>query len=439
METRFSAFNRQWEDPLRFSEIDSDLRLLKTSHYLYSCPLLQELPLEVPGVYTLSGGHRTGKTVLLKQWIEKLLQQGKSAQSIVYLPAESLMNYHELEAVLKKQLARLPESGVLYFAVDNITAVRDWYKGIKTLTAQLDRMVLLISGVTVDLALEAKSSLPSLHRKDFRLFPLSFRETVLLKHGDSPSAENISEAFNAYLLHGGYLHAINEIAANGALAEKSLQAYVEWIQQQVIKSGRHEHYLREILHAILRHYEEPLTWNALAQELTIDHPKTIGDYFAILQNVQVIYIQYALQEETLNAAPKKARKLMFVDPYLFHAVKVWLSSSKHYIAEIVSTFENAERCSRLVESCVVAQYDRHYPTFYIKDEGETHLAYVSDHRFWPIAVLWTKQVRAKDLKQILKYSNGRIFTKTERSGIIEHIRTEPLPFALWQLERKKER
>ncbi len=64
-----------------------------------------------------------------------------------------------------------------------------------------------------------------------------------------------------------------------------------------------------------------------------------------------------------------------------------------------------------MEACTVAHYQRFYPTYYIKGEGEVDLGYISRGRFWPIEVKWTGQVRSKDLKQVMKYSNSKICSK----------------------------
>jgi predicted AAA+ superfamily ATPase len=150
-------------------------------------------------------------------------------------------------------------------------------------------------------------------------------------------------------------------------------------------------FLREILAAIIKRYGSQITWNALAQDLSIDHPKTVSDYIALLESMDAVFVQSALLEDKLIAAPKKARKVMFNDP---------------------------TDSSKFVESCVAAHYHRFYPTYYIKAEGEVDVAYVHNNRFWPIEIKWTSQLRPKNLKQIMKYSNSRIFTKTKQHGII---------------------
>ena len=60
-------------------------------------------------------------------------------------------------------------------------------------------------------------------------------------------------------------------------------------------------------------------------------------------------------------------------------------------------------------------------------------AYIEQNRFWPLEVKWTGQVRPKDLKQIAKYSNGRILTQSRQFGYILGVPTEPLPLALLRL------
>ena len=69
--------------------------------------------------------------------------------------------------------------------------------------------------------------------------------------------------------------------------------------------------------------------------------------------------------------------------------------------------------SFLVETAVISNIRRLYPTYYIKAEGEVDIAYIKDDKFWPIEVKWTSQMRPKDLKQIQKYPNGIILCKNK--------------------------
>ena len=69
--------------------------------------------------------------------------------------------------------------------------------------------------------------------------------------------------------------------------------YSDWIRGDMIKHGKQEHYLREIIGAIIKRYGSQVTWNALSRDLSIDHPKTVADYVELLA-MDAAFIQAAL-------------------------------------------------------------------------------------------------------------------------------------------------
>ena len=83
-----------------------------------------------------------------------------------------------------------------------------------------------------------------------------------------------------------------------------------------------------------------------------------------------------------------------------------------------------------MEACVASHLHRFYPTFYIKAQGEVDVAYVREGRFWPVEVKWTSQLRPKALKQIARYGNGEIWSKSRRTGEINGVKVLPLPLQL---------
>jgi hypothetical protein len=96
-------------------------------------------------------------------------------------------------------------------------------------------------------------------------------------------------------------------------------------------------------------------------------------------------------------------------------------------------FTPLEAAARLAVACVTTHYRRYYPTYHIKAKGEVDIAYVHQNRFWSLEVKWSKQLRPKDLKQISKYPNSRILTKSLHTKEILGIPAEPLPLALLRL------
>ena len=267
----------------------------------------------------------------------------------------------------------------------------------------------------------------------------SFNRIILITKPEGEARSELMEMlfkeFEMYLIHGGFLTAINDMAGKKRILGATLSTYSDWIRGDVLKRGKQEHYLREILTAIVKHYGSRVTWNNLAGELSIDHPKTVVDYVALLQSMDAVYVQAALREDKLTGAPKKPRKLMFTDPFIFHAVRGWLKKSDDpYQSQIQTIVKSTEWASLLVESCAVTHFRRRFPTYYIKAKGEVDIAIVDGNKFRPIEVKWSGQLRPKDVMQIGKYPDGRILDKSKRSRKIDGIPAEPLPLALFRLD-----
>lgn len=426
--------NLHRQDAEKFADHDPHLSKLNHLPYTYKSKLLQQLPQNIPGIFTLTGGGLVGKTTLLKQWVQHLIINKTLADDIVFYSGEWLDDFQKLIDLVQIEKARI-------IIIDEVTHIQNWEKAIKffvdTGITKQKTFLLASSNKTLHkkIALHFPNPYDHIKKTDFYLNPLSFHEFITLKHPTSETKNiNLSVEFEQYLLHGGYLIAINDIANNGLIQDETLKSYAAWLRREIQDSNKQEFFLLEIVTGIVSHYNSPVTWNMLSKESSIDHPKTISDYINLLESLSAVYVQPALIEEKLSPAPKKARKIMFCDPFIFHSIKAWLSPGKNvFKIQIQETIDDIELCSKLVKACVTTHYEKYYPTYYIKAEGEIDLAYIWEQRFWPIIIIWTNQLRAKDLKQIMKYPNGKILTKTMRSGAIEHIRTEPLPQALLKL------
>ena len=454
MDPRFLPHNSHLKDARRFVENDPQLRHLADCHYQHRSSLLDSLPISQPGIYSLGGGRQTGKSTLLKQWMAELLGSGAPPDSIAYFSGELIDDHHSLLLHVEQQLATAPDTGLNYLVVDEVSYIRDWDKAVKYAAdaGMLERTVLMITGSDLGFIQDAKMRFPGRRGTagmvDFHLHPLSFREYFTLEGGmdrlnghlDDPSSishdliEPAFAAFSRYLIHGGYLTGINDLAAQGAIRRSTLATYSDWIRGDVIKRGRREPYLREVLAAIVKRYATQVTWNALAQDLSIDHPRTVADYVALLERMDAVHVLPALVEDKLAPAPKKAKKLMFSDPFILHAVRAWLTpETDPFERQIQAALRDPVWESKIVEACVASHFHRFHPTYYIKAQAEVDIAYVRDGRFWPVEIKWTSQLRPKALKQIARYGNGEIWSKSRQTGEINGVRVMPLPVQLLRL------
>lgn len=460
MDIRFAPHNLHLESPDHFFFQDPHLKVLSRQAMVWDFPLIYRLPVQLPGIYTVSGGRQVGKTTLLKQWMAHLLKSGVHPHAIAFFSGELIDDQHALVRLIGDHLQPAGPAGMRFVIIDEVTYIRSWDKGVKYLadSGALEDVVLVLSGSDMVIIREARMCLPGRRgmadQVDFQVFPLGFNEVVTLSRTltaaerealmapvpqfNAGVMERLFAAFNNFLVHGGFLTAINALAGEGRIPPAIFAVYSDWIRGDMIKRRKQEHYLRQVLQAVLRRLGSQVTWNALCQDLAIDHPQTVADYIGLLESMDVIYVQPALQEDKLTAAPKKARKVMFTDPFILHAVNAWLNPAKDPFTERLRPFlDSPEDCGKLVEACVVGLYRRHFPTYYIKAKGEVDVAYVDGSGFHPIEIKWTGQLRPGDLKQIGKYDNSLILTKTRTPGRIQQIATEPLPLHLFRLGQEQ--
>ncbi len=456
MDPRFLPHNSHRESVREFPKRDPNLRQLSKLPLRYRSPLLDRLRTLGPGVYSLTGGRQIGKTTVLKQWMAELLRAGADPERLCYLAGELIDDHHSLVRLITEEAAGWEGRGPGHLLVDEVTYIRDWDKGVKFLAdaGTLEDVVLMISGSDSTLIQEARMRFPGRRGTspivDFHLGPLTFREYVDLAERipaagraslldpdraiTEETRRRVDAEFARYLAHGGYLRAINDMAEGDSIRPATFATYGDWIRGDVLKRGKQEHFLREVLAAIASRYGTQVTWNALSRDLSIDHPATVADYVSLLVSMDAVFVQSALVEDKLTAAPRKARRVMFTDPFILHAVRNWLRPDPDPFRTLVEPMlADPDWCGRIAEACAVTHVRRFHPTYYIKAEGEVDIAYVEGKRFKPIEVKWTQQLPPKDIKQIAKYGDGRIWARTWGTESIGGIRVEPLALALYRL------
>jgi hypothetical protein len=459
MDPRFLPHNTHLEESGAFIQLDPHLRQLNRLPLVHRSDLISRLSTLNTGIYTISGGRQVGKTTLLKQWMAKLIKDAVDPETIAFVTGELIDDHHSLVRLINEVLNEMPDEHLKYLIVDEVTYIKDWDKAVKYLAdaGLLENVVLMLTGSDLIIIREARMRFPGRRGQsgtvDFHLYPLSFCEFVKLKssftpdefsHFDEESKVDPSSdlmdrlfiEFENYLIHGGFLTAINDFAQHQKILPATLSTYSDWIRGDVLKRNKRENYLLEILGAIIKRYGSQLTWNALAGDLSIDHPKTVADYIELLASMDAVFVQYAIREDKLTAAPKKAKKVVFTDPFIFHAVNFWLNPvDDPFTRQLMPLLADRQWSSKLTEACAVTHYRREFPTFYIKSKGEVDVAYVNENRLWPVEIKWTRQLRPKQIKQIAAYPNGRILTQSKVKGQIQGLPTEPLPLALLKLGR----
>lgn len=175
----------------------------------------------------LMGPRRVGKTVMLRQLIEKAINEGFSGQNILFvsidtplysgMPLSRLIDLFEEETEHDAQAKRI-------IVFDEIQYLKDWEVHLKVLTDQHPSTRFIASG-SAAAALRLKSQESGAGRfTDFFLPPLTFAEFLAFREMEAdliksaplgatlrfstPNIERLNEEFINYLNFGGYPEAV---------------------------------------------------------------------------------------------------------------------------------------------------------------------------------------------------------------------------------------
>ena len=108
-----------WLSDAQWQAKDSDL--IRYQSHVYQRPSLTFD--KTPGIHTLLGPRRVGKTTQFKLWISELLK-AQPPPNIAYLDAERFDTWKELLPVLEKV-----RDGFLF--LDEVTVVEEWSRSLK--------------------------------------------------------------------------------------------------------------------------------------------------------------------------------------------------------------------------------------------------------------------------------------------------------------------
>jgi predicted AAA+ superfamily ATPase len=435
-----------------FESSDPNLRRLVNLQVVYENKLLLDLPDNIPGIYSVAGGRQVGKTTLLKQWMLKKLKSGIAPDCLFFLSGELIRDHFHLINIIQAIFAGSQDGSFLYLILDEVTYIKDWDKGIKYLAdiGLFEQSTLILTGSDLSFIKEARMRFPGRRGKadvvDFHLYPLTFKETIEAKRVIPPETletllvaneipddtllDQLYHEFNRYLFHGGFLTAINDLCSSETILPATLATYSDWVRGDMLKRGKKEQFVSEILGAVIQQQGSQTTWNSFAGKVSVEHHQTIADYIDLLERMEVLFVQRAVIEDKRLPAPKKARKVHFTDPFIFHCINAWLNPSANPFERIMENTSALQISSLLAESAVANHIKRSYPCYYIKSAGEVDVAYVADDKLHPVEVKWTNQIRPGELKQIRKYPNGLIVGKHKQKGEIDSIPYCPLPLYL---------
>lgn len=431
---RYQNHNRFRQSLDEFIHSDPHLHRLSELTYQHHFSWWKQLALDlVPGIYILTGGRQVGKSTSCKQLIQHCLQKELFApDKIFYLPCDEIYDAKALSDTLRLFLNEVSTEKFLII-IDEITYVKDWDRVIKALADEgyFQHGLCLLTGSDTLILKEAAMRFPgrrgTASKIDFHLHPLSFSEYVgLLSPNKVLNNNQLFLLFKNYLICGGYLRAINDLAQFGKITEATLLTYEQWVRGDFLKQHKKEDTLLAVLCALLTVGASQISYTGLTQKIGLISNDTCIDYCRLLERMDILINLQAFDQNKKQGFPRKARKFHFFDPFIYHMIHNWLQREGY-----LNSFELE---STLVEACVASHCHRLNKTFYFKGQGEIDIIWRQDNAFQAIEVKWTQQLRLTDLKMLKQFKNSVLLTKTPQAGLVDNIPALPVYQFLHEIE-----
>lgn len=156
---------------------------------------------------------------------------------------------------------------------------------------------------------------------DFHLYLLNFKEYVNLVRGDEEiNNKMLQRHFENYLICGGYLCAINDLASQQKISTATYLTYEQWLRGDFLNRGEKEDYLIALLQTLLTIGVSQISYSKLTQNIGQLSKDTCIDYCGLLERMDALINLQAFDQNKKQGFPKKDRKFHFFDPFIQNTI-----------------------------------------------------------------------------------------------------------------------
>lgn len=299
--------------------------------------------LETGEIMVLNGVRRSGKTTLLFQSINYLIERKHvPPRNILFVNCDepeisSLEN--PLSKVVETYRKEIPAKGTIYLVFDEIQSIPGWERVIKSLYDRKNYHI-IISGSSSYLLDSQLSTLLSGRFFTIPVFPLDFREYLSFQGIEIPEDPvdlaarkyEILNQLKRYLRDGGF--PIVVLQEDERTKNDYLKAYYDSIvYRDIIRVNeiRNQKALSGLLHYLFTNVTAPYSYRRLKDLLGIDLD-AVQDYIHFAEMAKVLFevphFAYSLQ-----AQKRPNRKIYCIDNGLRNAVSFRFSEDEGKLAE----------------------------------------------------------------------------------------------------------
>ena len=484
--------NPWWRDRTSINE-DKYIAAWKASSVPWKPRLQHTFNLDTDLVYTIRGPRQVGKTTLTKLMIRDLLERIDSRR-IFYYTCDLLATPRELINTITAYLDWLRsfthERAFLF--LDEVSSIREWQRAIKHLadTGRLKATTVFLTGShTLDMKAMSER-LPGRRGTtedalDKILLPMKYSEYVktldkeiskeinslnlrswerrkslieMLSRGENPDEfsrlilflKELNGHLQSYLLTGGMPRVVDDYQKTGKISEGVYRTYIDVVRGDLVKWGKRESYLRQVLTRVIEALGNPVGWNTLRQNTDIASHNTIADYVDALKDSFILIYLHQLDTTRKRPSYQKEKKIHFHDPFFLHALRGW-TSGRDPFEECVGFLKNSDSVGRLVEGITADHlirlayrlspqkqlFEYENALFFWRGKREREVDFVlrMNGTYLPIEVKYQPSIKRNDLYGVIDFEKatqqmGGLILSKDILQTKDRIAVVPLPLFL---------
>ncbi len=293
-------------------------------------------------IITLSGPRRAGKSTIMYQLMQNIIQKEDVKQTLyVNFEDPSFLPYLKpelLENIYDAYRTNINSSKKAYLFLDEIQNIEGWEKWVRSYYDKKEDIKFIISGSSSKLLSSEFSSLLTGRFVNFQIFPLSFAEYLEFKEYKLPKKilkqdiRKIGHYLKEYMKFGGFPDMA--LKKENEMKTKTLEQYFEsMIMRDVVERYK----IRDILSLkqaavfCITNISKEFSFNSLRKSLKISLD-TAKDYVTFMEQAHIFfqlpYFSYSLKE-----VMARNRKIYAIDVGLRNSVSKSFSSDLGRLAE----------------------------------------------------------------------------------------------------------